>query len=74
MDTVILSYAYSMGAIIFQAGDRRSIGYFSTLMLHGASWQVSGRDSEVFTDLKKLSDMCQGMNAELFSRRTRCHS
>lgn len=47
VDTVILGYGYSMGAIIFQAGDHRSMGYFSTMMLHGGSWQVSGRDSEV---------------------------
>ncbi|MBI2304757.1 MAG: ATP-dependent Clp protease proteolytic subunit [Chloroflexi bacterium] len=74
VDTVILGYAYSMGATIFQAGDHRSMGYFSTMMLHSSSWQVSGRDSEVFKDLKKLSDLYQGMTAELFFRRTELHS
>jgi ATP-dependent protease ClpP protease subunit len=74
VDTVILGYAYSMGAVIFQAGDHRSMGYFSTMMLHSASWQVSGRDSAVFTDLKKLSDLYQSMMAELFHRRTGIHS
>jgi len=68
--TVILGYAYSMGAVIFQAGDHRSMGYFSTMMLHSGSWQVSGRDSTVFTDLKKLSDLYQRMVAELFYQRT----
>jgi ATP-dependent protease ClpP protease subunit len=70
VDTVILGYAYSMGAVLFQAGDHRSMGYFSTMMLHSATWQVSGRDSTVFTDMKRLSDLYQGITAELFHRRT----
>jgi len=70
VDTIILGYAYSMGAVLFQAGDHRSMGYFSTMMLHSASWQVSGRDSTVFTDLKKLSDLYQRITADLFYRRT----
>lgn len=70
VDTVVLGYAYSKGATIFQAGDQRRMGYFSTMMLHSSSWKVSGRDSEVFTDLKRLSDLYQGMTAELFFRRT----
>lgn len=70
VETVVLGHAYSMGAIVLQAGDRRRMGYFSTLMLHSSSWQVSGRDSEVFRDLKKLSDLYQRMSAELFYRRT----
>jgi len=74
VDTVILGYAYSMGANVFQAGDHRRMGYFSTMMLHSASWQVSGRDGEVFRDLKKLSDLYQRMSAELFYRRTGLHS
>jgi ATP-dependent protease ClpP protease subunit len=74
VETVILGYAYSMGANVFQAGDHRRMGYFSTMMLHSASWQVSGRDSEVFRDLKKLSDLYQRMSAELFYRRTGLHS
>ena len=74
VDTVILGYASSMAAIIFQAGDYRRMGYFSTMMLHSGTWQVSGRDSEVFTDLKKLSDLYRRMTAELFYRRTGIHS
>ncbi len=74
IDTTVLGYAYSMGAVIFQAGDYRRMGYFSTMMLHSASWQVSGRDSAVFTDLKKLSDLYQQMIAQLFYRRTGVHS
>lgn len=74
VDTVILGYAYSMGAHVFQAGDNRKMGYFSTMMLHSASWQVSGRDSEIFRDLKKLSDIYQRMTGELFYRRTSLHS
>ena len=74
VDTVVQGYAYSMGATIFQAGDRRRMGYFSTVMLHSGTWQVSGRDTEVFSDLKKLSDLYQRMTAELFYRRTDLHS
>jgi len=74
VETVILGYAYSMGANVFQAGDHRRMGYFSTMMLHSASWQVSGRDSEIFRDLKKLSDLYQRMSAELFYRRTGLHT
>jgi ATP-dependent protease ClpP protease subunit len=39
IDTVVLGYAYSMGAIVSQTGDHRSIGRSGTLML---SW--SGRE------------------------------
>ena len=74
IDTVILGYAYSMGAVLFQAGDHRRMGYFSTMMLHSASWQVSGRDSEIFGDLKKLSDLYQRNIATLFHRRTGLHT
>lgn len=74
VDTVILGYAHSMGANVFQGGDHRKMGYFSTMILHSASWQVSGRDSEVFRDLKKLSDLYQRMSAELFYRRPGLHS
>ena len=70
VDTVLLGYAYSMGATVFQAGDHRQMGYFSTMMLHSSSWEVSGRDTQVFKDLKKLSDLYQEMTAELFYRRT----
>jgi len=74
VDTAIRGYANSMAAVISQAGDHRSMGYFSTMMLHSSSWQVSGRDSEVFGDLKKLSALYQRMNGELFYRRTGIHS
>ncbi|HXF73753.1 MAG TPA: ATP-dependent Clp protease proteolytic subunit [Actinomycetota bacterium] len=70
VETVVLGTAYSMGAAVVQAGDRRLMGYFSTMMLHSSTWQVSGRDREVFRDLKKLSDLYQRMLAELFHRRT----
>ncbi len=74
VETVVLGYAHSMGAVVVQAGDRRRMGYLSTMMLHSASWQVSGRDSEVFRDLKKLSDHYQRTIAHLFHRRTGLHT
>lgn len=70
LDTVILGQAYSMGATVFQAGDVRRMGYFSTMMLHSGAWQVAGKDTEVFRDTKKLADLYQRMIGELFCRRT----
>jgi ATP-dependent protease ClpP protease subunit len=66
IDTVVLGYAYSMGAIIAQAGDNRSMGFFSTMMLHGGTWTVSGEDQKIFTDYQKIG--------ELFQRRSGLHT
>ena len=62
-----------MGAIIFQAGDWRKMGFFSTLMLHGGYWEISGEDRKVFKDYEKLSTMYQGFIAHLFAERTKQH-
>lgn len=70
VDTVILGYAYSMGAIISQAGDKRSMGFFSTMMLHSGTWMITGEDRKVFEDYEKLSRLYQKMVGELFHRRT----
>jgi ATP-dependent protease ClpP protease subunit len=70
IDTVILGYAYSMGAIVSQAGDRRSIGRFGTLMLHSSEWIVSGEDQKVFKDYERLSSHYQEVVASLFAART----
>ena len=74
VDTVVLGYAYSMGAIIAQAGDRRSMGFFSTMMLHGGTWTVSGEDQKIFTDYQKLATLYQQKIGELFQRRTCMHT
>ncbi|MFN8535134.1 MAG: ATP-dependent Clp protease proteolytic subunit [Dehalococcoidia bacterium] len=68
--TFVNGYAYSMGAIIFQAGDRRVLGPYSTMMLHGAAWAVTGQDDQVFRDLAKLSRMYRSQVGELFAQRT----
>ncbi|MCL6647043.1 MAG: ATP-dependent Clp protease proteolytic subunit [Chloroflexi bacterium] len=68
--TIVNGYAYSMGAIIFQAGDRRVMGPYSTMMLHGAAWAVTGQDNQVFRDLAKLSRMYRTLVGELFAQRT----
>jgi len=68
--TIITGYAYSMGAIIFQAGDKRSMGYFSTMMLHSTQWMVSGEDQKIFQDYEKLARQYQNLIGELFARRT----
>lgn len=74
VDTVVLGYAYSMGAIIAQAGDRRSMGFFSTMMLHSGQWNVVGEDQKIFADYQKLATMYQQKIGELFHRRTGTHT
>ena len=53
--TTITGYAYSMGAILFQASDHRVMGCLSMLMLHSPSWMISGEDHKIFQDYEKLS-------------------
>ena len=74
IDTVILGYAYSMGAILSQAGDRRSMGFFSTMMLHGGTWAIVGEDQKIFSDYQKLAALYQTKIGELFARRTGIHT
>jgi ATP-dependent Clp endopeptidase proteolytic subunit ClpP len=71
--TVVTGYAYSMGAIIFQAGDRRLMGEFSTLMLHGTQWLLAGEDEKVFKDYLKLATHYQEVIGQLFAQRTGRH-
>jgi ATP-dependent protease ClpP protease subunit len=66
----VLGYAYSMGAIVCQAGDRRTIGRFGTLMLHSTSWILSGDDERIFKDYHRLSEHYQATVAQLFAART----
>ena len=68
--TVITGYAYSMGAVLFQAGDCRVMGEFSTLMLHSGSWMISGQDQRIFEDYRKLSDHYKHIVGDLFAKRT----
>lgn len=70
IDTAILGYAYSMGAIVSQAGDTRSIGRFGTLMLHSSEWTVTGEDARIFKDYQRLSEHYQDVVAALFAART----
>lgn len=70
VDTVVLGYAYSMGAVVLQAGDRRTIGRFGTLMLHSTSWILSGDDERIFKDYQRLSEHYQATVAQLFAART----
>jgi len=72
--TVITGYAYSMGAIVTQAGDHRSMGRYSTMMLHSSSWAISGEDEKIFEDYAKLADHYRNIVAELFARRTGTHN
>lgn len=73
IQTIVTGYAYSMGAILLQAGDRRSMGQFSTLMLHGTQWLLAGEDEKVFKDYLKLATHYQAVIGSLFSQRTGQH-
>ncbi|MSQ33428.1 MAG: hypothetical protein EXR60_03265 [Dehalococcoidia bacterium] len=74
VNTVVTGYAYSMGAIVFQAGDRRLMGHFSTLMLHSVNWVVSGEDTRIFKDFQKLATHYQTLIGELFAQRSGKHT
>ncbi len=74
VNTIVTGYAYSMGAILLQAGDWRTMGYFSTMMIHSGSWVISGEDEKIFKDYHKLSDLYQKIVSELFARRTGKHT
>jgi len=74
INTIITGYAYSMGAIVFQAGDQRTMGVYSTMMLHSSSWTLSGQDEQIFQDYAKLADHFRKLVANLFARRTGLHT
>src|SRR5439155_23835740 len=74
INTIITGYAYSMGAIVFQAGDRRTMGKYSTMMLHSSSWTLSGQDEQIFEDYAKLAEHFRKTVAELLARRTGLHT
>jgi len=73
INTVVTGYAYSMGAIVFQAGDKRQIGSFSTLMLHSPQWFLSGSDQQIFTDYATLAKHYKRIVSEIFSQRSGKH-
>lgn len=66
----ITGSAYSMGAVLVQAGDHRSMGPLSTMMLHSSSWVLSGEDETIFRDYQKLSEHYQNVTSQIFARRT----
>lgn len=71
--TVITGYAYSMGAVLVQAGDCRVMGKLSTLMIHSGSWVIAGQDQRIFEDYRKLSDHYKEIISGLFASRTGRH-
>jgi ATP-dependent Clp protease protease subunit len=73
INTVVTGFAYSMGAIVFQAGDRRLMGSYSTLMLHSPQWFIAGSDQRIFTDYAVLADHYKNLVANLFAQRTGKH-
>jgi ATP-dependent Clp protease protease subunit len=73
INTVITGYAYSMGAVIFQAGDRRLMGSFSTMMLHSPQWQLSGDDETVFNDYADLARHYKNLVSNIFFQRSGKH-
>jgi ATP-dependent Clp protease, protease subunit len=73
INTIVLGYAYSMGAIILQAGDKRSMGPLSTLMVHSGQWVLSGNDQQLFEDYHKLADHLREKLSEVFASRSGKH-
>ena len=73
INTVVTGYAYSMGAIVFQAGGTRLMGTFSTLMLHSPQWYLSGSDQRIFTDYARLANHYKSLVAHLFATRSGKH-
>ncbi len=73
INTVVTGYAYSMGAIVFQAGDTRQMGSFSTLMLHSPKWFLSGNDEQVFNDYAVLAKHYKNLVSNIFAQRTGTH-
>ncbi|MDQ6694579.1 MAG: ATP-dependent Clp protease proteolytic subunit [Chloroflexota bacterium] len=73
VNTVVSGYAYSMGAIVFQAGDKRLMGSFSTLMLHSPKWFLSGSDQQIFSDYAILAKHYKNLVCNLFAQRTGTH-
>ena len=70
INTVVTGYAYSMGAIVFQAGDNRQMGSFSTLMLHQPQWFLSGSDQQIFNDYATLARHYKNLVSNIFAQRT----
>jgi len=68
--TIVTGCAYSMGAVVLQAGTRRIMGTLSTLMLHSPSWVLAGKDTQVFQDYERLSEEYRRRLGELFATRT----
>ena len=73
INTVVTGYAYSMGAIVFQAGDNRQMGSFSTLMLHSPQWFLSGDDQKIFSDYATLARHYKNLVSHIFAQRTGKH-
>jgi len=73
INTVVTGYAYSMGAIVFQAGDKRQIGSFSTLMLHSPQWFLSGSDQQIFSDYATLAKHYKQLVSSIFAQRSGKH-
>ncbi len=66
----ITGSAFSMAAVLVQAGDHRSMGPLSTMMLHSSSWVLSGEDETIFRDYQKLSEHYQNVTSQIFAQRT----
>ncbi len=73
INTVVTGYAYSMGAIVFQAGDKRLVGSYSTLMLHSPHWFLSGSDQQIFYDYAMLARHYKNLVSNIFAQRSGKH-
>ena len=73
INTAVTGYAYSMGAIVVQAGDQRTMGKLSTMMLHAGTWILTGDAEKIFQDYHKLATHYEEVVSDLFARRTKKH-
>jgi ATP-dependent Clp endopeptidase proteolytic subunit ClpP len=73
VNTIVTGFAYSMGAIVFQAGNTRLMGTYSTLMLHSPQWYLSGSDQKIFNDYARLANHYKNLVANLFACRSGKH-
>lgn len=70
LTTVAMGYAASMAGILLQAGDIRSIGRESYLLIHEVSFGISGKIGEVEDEVKFVK-MIQARVLDIFAARAK---
>jgi len=68
IDTIALGYAASMGGVLLQCGEKRSMGYNAFLLIHEAQFGAVGSFGKV-EDQVKFAKILQERILDLFARR-----